>query len=122
MALPKFNIYFLLILLSNFLGTINSLSIPSDWAPSIESFDALFSENDDGIIGENGYPSSGYTPLMGNGYFSHTQGVRSDTYFIAGVYNNQSTSPSHRARIPATMAFTIPKSNTTGTLLQMKEG
>lgn len=96
-------------------------SLPEDWKDKVSSFNALFSENDDGRINNEGYPGI-YLPLLGNGYFSHSKGVRSDTYFISGVFNNETTSPSHRARIPATFAITISNTTTTGTLIDMKEG
>jgi trehalose/maltose hydrolase-like predicted phosphorylase len=83
-------------------------------------FNALFAENDDEPINSEGYPGV-YTPLIGNGYLSHSKGVRSDTYFISGLFNGETTSPSHRARIPATFAVTINNSSTTGTLLDMQE-
>jgi len=95
--------------------------IPEEWKIKINAFNALFSENDDSPLNSEGYPGI-YLPLIGNGYFSHSKGVRSDTYFISGVFNNQTTSPSHRARIPATFAVTIQNSTTTGTLIDMKEG
>jgi protein-glucosylgalactosylhydroxylysine glucosidase len=87
----------------------------------IDQFNALYAANDDGKLNSEGYPGI-YLPLLGNGYFSHSKGVRSDTYFISGVFNNETTSPSHRARIPATFAVTIENSTTTGALLDMKEG
>jgi protein-glucosylgalactosylhydroxylysine glucosidase len=95
--------------------------VPPSWQQKINQFNALYSENDDGHLNTEGYPGI-YLPLLGNGYFSHSKGVRSDTYFISGVFNNETTSPSHRARIPATLAVTIPNTTTTGTLLDMKEG
>eukprot|EP01032_Pedospumella_encystans_P019999 gene19999-22732_t len=95
--------------------------IPVEWKRQIDKFDAFYSENDDGEINSEGYPGI-YMPLMGNGYFSHSKGVRSDTYFIAGVYNNETTSPSIRARIPATFAVQVENSETTGTLLDIRNG
>ena len=95
--------------------------IPKDWSSKVTHYNALFAENDDGDINADGYPGI-YTPLIGNGYLSHSKGVRSDTYFVSGVFNGETTSPSHRARIPATFAVTIDNTTTTGTLLDMKEG
>jgi trehalose/maltose hydrolase-like predicted phosphorylase len=60
--------------------------------------------------------------LIGNGYLSHAKGVRSDTMFLSGVYNGETTSPSHRARIPATLAVTVDNSVTTGVLLDIQNG
>jgi trehalose/maltose hydrolase-like predicted phosphorylase len=59
---------------------------------------------------------------MGNGYLSHAKGVRSDTIFISGVFNGETTSPSHRARIPANLAVTINNTITTGVLLDIETG
>lgn len=95
--------------------------IPTEWARQIAKYDAFYSENDDGAMNSEGYPGI-YLPLMGNGYFSHSKGVRSDTYFIAGVYNNETTSPSIRARIPATFAIQVDNSETTGALLDIRNG
>ena len=94
---------------------------PEEWSVKVENYNALFAENDDDHINLEGYPGI-YTPLMGNGYLSHSKGVRSDTYFISGLFNGETTSPSHRARIPATFAVTVDNTSTTGTLLDMKEG
>lgn len=96
-------------------------NIPVEWARQIAKYDAFYSENDDGAMNSEGYPGI-YLPLMGNGYFSHSKGVRSDTYFIAGVYNNETTSPSIRARIPATFAVQVENSETTGALLDIRNG
>jgi trehalose/maltose hydrolase-like predicted phosphorylase len=95
--------------------------IPVEWQRQIDAYDAFYSENDDGKINSEGYPGI-YLPLMGNGYFSHSKGVRSDTYFVAGVYNNETTSPSIRARIPATFAVQVENSATTGALLDLRNG
>ncbi len=104
------------------LGSAEKASrIPVEWKRQIDKFDAFYSENDDGETNSEGYPGI-YMPLMGNGYFSHSKGVRSDTYFIAGVYNNETTSPSIRARIPATFAVQVENSETTGTLLDIRNG
>ncbi len=67
---------------------------------------ALYSESDLAPIQSNGYPGI-YLPLIGNGYMSQDKGVRSDTMFVSGIFNNKTTSPSHRARIPASFAITV---------------
>jgi hypothetical protein len=85
--------------------------VPFDWSVKIAQQNALFAENDDERINAEGYPGM-YTPLIGNGYLSHSKGVRSDTYFVSGVFNGETTSPSHRARIPATFAVTVDNSST----------
>jgi protein-glucosylgalactosylhydroxylysine glucosidase len=96
-------------------------AIDSDWSQKVTSKNALYAENDDGLIDETGYPGI-YLPLIGNGYFSHAKGVRSDEFYISGVFNNESEAPTHRARIPATFSITIDDTETTGVLLDMKEG
>lgn len=96
-------------------------SIPDDWELLVSGSNALYSSSDDGKINSEGYPGI-YLPLIGNGYISHSKGVRSDTYFISGVFNNETTSPSHRARIPATFAIQIDNTEAAGTLLDLREG
>jgi protein-glucosylgalactosylhydroxylysine glucosidase len=61
-------------------------------------------------------------PLMGNGYLSHAKGVRSDTMYVSGVYNGETTSPSHRAALPATLAVTVENSHVLGVLLDVETG
>lgn len=61
-------------------------------------------------------------PLVGNGYISQAQGVRGDTMFISGIFNGETTSPSHRAAIPSTFAVTVDDSKTTGVLLDIRAG
>jgi hypothetical protein len=60
--------------------------------------------------------------LIGNGYLSHAKGVRSDYMYISGVFNGETTSPSHRAKIPATYAVTVDNSKTIGALLDVRQG
>eukprot|EP01119_Soliformovum_irregulare_P008598 TRINITY_DN21702_c0_g1_i1.p1 TRINITY_DN21702_c0_g1~~TRINITY_DN21702_c0_g1_i1.p1 ORF type:complete len:726 (+),score=154.23 TRINITY_DN21702_c0_g1_i1:209-2179(+) len=58
---------------------------------------------------------------VGNGYIATT--VSSDTQYIGGVYNGRSSiDPSHRARIPATLAITAPAANVTATALDLERG
>lgn len=61
-------------------------------------------------------------PTIGNGYISHAKGVRSDTMHVSGVFNGETTSPSHRASIPATLSATVANSITTGVLLDVRNG
>mmetsp|Transcript_15402 Transcript_15402/g.23217 ORF Transcript_15402/g.23217 Transcript_15402/m.23217 type:complete len:782 (-) Transcript_15402:137-2482(-) len=112
---------FISLIISFLLPSTTSHPIPHEWIDKISASNALYAPSDDAPINSEGYPDI-YIPLIGNGYFSHSKGVRSDTYYISGVYNNQTTSPSHRARIPATFAVTISNSETTGVLLDMLEG
>ena len=71
---------------------------------------------------DNGYPGI-YLPLIGNGYLAQDKGVRSDTMFVSGIFNNQTTSPSHRARIPAVYAIEIANGvSTDGALLDLEKG
>lgn len=61
-------------------------------------------------------------PLMGNGFISHSKGVRSDTMFVSGVFNDETTSPSHRASIPAHFNIDIENSRLIGCLLDIEFG
>jgi trehalose/maltose hydrolase-like predicted phosphorylase len=60
--------------------------------------------------------------LIGNGYISHAKGVRSNTMFVSGLFNGETTSPSHRAAIPASFAVTVTNSKTTGVLMDVQSG
>lgn len=42
--------------------------------------------------------------------------------YISGVFNGETTSPSHRAKIPATYAVTVDNSKTIGALLDVRQG
>lgn len=95
---------------------------PADWAAKVDAFNAFFAENDDGLLDSTGYPKGLYLPTIGNGYLSHAKGVRSDTMHISGVFNGETTSPSHRASLPALFAFTVMNSTTTGVLLDIESG
>jgi hypothetical protein len=93
------------------------------WRDSINNYDAFYVDNDDGAINPStGYPTGLYMPLIGNGYLSHAKGVRSDTMHISGLFNNETTSPSHRAAIPATFAVSVKNSNTMGVIMDIKRG
>lgn len=59
---------------------------------------------------------------MGNGYLSHAKGVRSDTMFVSGIFNGETTSPSHRANIPAALAITVQNTTSIGVLLDIETG
>ncbi|RYG68632.1 hypothetical protein EON64_04755, partial [archaeon] len=61
-------------------------------------------------------------PLIGNGYLSHAKGVRSDTMYVSGIFNGETTSPSHRAALPALYAVTVDASTTTAVLLDVSTG
>lgn len=99
-------------------------AIDADWAARVAALDALYCPDDTGPIRpETGYPANILLPLMGNGYLGHDKGVRSDTMYVSGIFNNETTSPAHRARIPATLAVTIDSAvNTSGALLDMRHG
>lgn len=92
------------------------------WQKRIATLNAFFSESDSNPIADNGYPDGTYLPLIGNGYISHAKGVRDDTMFVAGIYNGQTTSPSHRARLPATLSVQIINSIDDGCLLDVEYG
>eukprot|EP01040_Poterioochromonas_malhamensis_P014844 gene14844-16507_t len=111
-----------LIVLACVLAYVCSAVIPSEWQEKIDRYNAFFAEDDTGKLNTEGYPYNMYLPLIGNGYLSHSKGVRSDTMFISGVFNGETTSPSHRARIPALYAVTIPNTTTTGALLDIEDG
>lgn len=96
--------------------------IPKDWAERVARYDAFYCEDDTIPLGPEGYPDQLYLPLIGNGYFAHAKGVRADTYHISGIFNNETTSPSHRARIPATFAITIQEEMTYGAMIDIREG
>ncbi len=107
--------FFALILCTLFGGAV----VPDDWQSRVDSLSAFYGENDDGPILSDGYPGI-YLPLLGNGYFSNNKGVRSDTNFISGIFNGETTSPSHRAEIPAMFDVTIDNSTTLGVLMDVE--
>jgi len=99
--------------------------IPAEWQSKIDRHQAVFAPSDDGMIDpQTDWPvtTNGplFMPLMGNGYVSHAHGVRGNKYYISGVFNNMTTSPAHRAILPATMAVQVDDSVTTGTLLDLE--
>jgi hypothetical protein len=81
--------------------------MPTDWSKQVNSYNAFYVNDDSAPLGDNGYPEDLYLPLIGNGYISQAKGVRSDSMFVSGIFNNATTSPSHRARIPAMYAASI---------------
>ncbi|CAM9360841.1 unnamed protein product, partial [Ectocarpus fasciculatus] len=95
-----------------------------DWAGRVESLNGFYCSDDTGKINpQTGYPGDFLLPLIGNGYLSHAKGVRSDTMYVSGIFNNETTSPAHRARIPATFAVLIDSAvDTTGALLDVEYG
>jgi hypothetical protein len=97
-------------------------AMPEDWQLRVDSLNAFYAPTDLlPIDNETGYPQI-YLPLIGNGYLSHSKGVRSDTMYVSGVFNNETTSPSHRAQIPAAFAITITEESTIGALLDIEYG
>eukprot|EP01031_Cornospumella_fuschlensis_P033191 gene33192-40158_t len=96
--------------------------VPNDWQAKVASYNAFFAENDDGALVMDGFPKGVYLPLIGNGYLSHAKGVRSDTMYVSGIFNGETTSPSHRAAMPALYAVTVDDSTTTGVLLDVSTG
>jgi trehalose/maltose hydrolase-like predicted phosphorylase len=97
---------------------------------------AFYSDADDTVkymplIGEWNWDNRGVCMVViflmahscsGNGYLAHAAGVLSDAMYVSGIFNGLTTSPSHRARIPAEFAVQINNSTTTGTLLDIENG
>jgi hypothetical protein len=104
-------------------ATSVDVDVPADWQAKVASFNAFFGANDDGVMNpETGFPKDLYLPLIGNGYLAHAKGVRGDAMYVSGIFNGETTSPSHRARIPAELAVQIDGSTTTGCLLDVQDG
>ena len=96
-------------------------TVPKDWQLQIDNLNAFYTEDDTAPLNLEGYPRDMYLPLLGNGYLSQEKGVRGDTMFVSGLFNNETTSPSHRARIPAMFAITVDKTKTTGVLFDIEK-
>jgi trehalose/maltose hydrolase-like predicted phosphorylase len=95
----------------------------ADWAARVNSLDAMYCSDDSAPLDKSGYPEGLLLPLMGNGYLSHGQGVRADTMYLSGIFNGETTSPAHRARLPAPLAVTVDSAiGTYGALLDMEYG
>jgi len=85
--------------------------IPSDWAPRVAAGDMLYSPTEPSDVR--------LMASVGNGYIATT--VSSDTQYVGGVYNGLSSlTPSHRARIPATLAIATPQTSITATALDLE--
>lgn len=89
---------------------------PNEWSSRIQNFDAFY--NTDDSLTEF---SKQYLPALANGYLSNNEGVKCDTMFVSGIYNGESTSPSHRARFPATFAISVTNSSARGVLLDIRQ-
>ena len=96
-------------------------AIPVEWQIQIDTLNAFYADDDTSPLNLEGYPRDMYLPLLGNGYLSQEKGVRGDTMFVSGLFNNETTSPSHRARIPAMFAITVDKTETTGVLFDIEK-
>ena len=73
---------------------------PAPWVPRIAANDMLYTPTDAQV-------PSDLMPMIGNGFLA-TQ-VGSDSVWVSGLFNGYLTSdPSHRARIPATLAVGAP--------------
>ena len=80
---------------------------PASWAPRIASHDMLFTPTDVSL--DPRYD----LPLLSNGFLGTN--IMTDSLFVSGVYNGfSSVTPSHRARIPATVSVPSPGGNVTG--------
>ena len=115
-------LFFCVFVLLGIVGVVYSAQAPPEWLDKINSFNAFFGESDDGRLNTDGFPTNVYLPLMGNGYISHANGVRSDTMYISGVFNGETTSPSHRARLQAPLAVQVSNTTTTGILIDISTG
>lgn len=74
--------------------------IPPEWSEDEKSANLLYAVTDVDVKAQ-------FMPAVGNGYIG-TQ-IGSDSMFVSGVYNGiASETPSHRARIPSTVAFRGP--------------
>jgi hypothetical protein len=75
-------------------------SIPPEWKEDEAGSNLLYCASDVDVKPD-------YMPAIGNGYLG-TQ-IGSDSIYVSGVYNGiGSETPSHRARIPSTVAFHAP--------------
>lgn len=110
----------LLSFLTAFAVTCINALVPADWQVRVDSLNAFYGESDEGELVMDGYPMGVYLPLLGNGYFSNNKGVRSPTNFLSGIYNGETTSPSHRAEIPATLDATVTNSAPLGVLMDVE--
>lgn len=92
-------------------------NIPKEWQDKINNYNAFYT-NDDSfpIDATTGYPMNLYLPTLGNGYVAHGAGIRGDTLFISGLFNNETTNPSHRASIPTTFNISIDNVTPLGAL------
>jgi hypothetical protein len=73
-------------------------ALPADWAARIKAHQMLYTEDERTVAGL-------YEPVMANGYLSFPIG--GDSMYLGGVFNNKTSTPSHRARIPSTHSITI---------------
>ena len=87
-------------------------SVPPEWEEDNRHANLLYSPTDNDVKAE-------FMPAIGNGYIG-TQ-IGSDSMYVSGVYNGlASETPSHRARIPSTVAFRGP-GTVEHTALNMRE-
>ena len=73
---------------------------PAAWLPRIAAGDMLYAARDDDVLPE-------HMPMVGNGFLA-TQ-VSSTDVWVSGLFNGyQTVGPSHRARVPSTIAVAAP--------------
>src|SRR5690349_14170787 len=95
--------------LAIFLPVVLGLAPPEEWASRIALHNMFFAP-DDSVEGL-------YLPVMGNGYLAHQIGDQS--LYVAGVYNNETTSPAHRARIPPVLNIEIQSTDVTAQVVPL---
>jgi hypothetical protein len=87
-------------------------AIPPEWEEDRRNSNLLYAASDEQVKPQ-------FMPAIGNGYLG-TQ-IGSDAIYVSGVYNGvASETPSHRARIPSTVAFRAP-GNVEHTALNLRE-
>lgn len=119
--ISSYQVYMFTLLAFIFTSNYAAFAIPSDWESIVASNYGFYAETDLEPLNAEGYPDI-YIPLIGNGYLSHSKGVRSHVMFVGGIFNGETTSPSHRAEIPAPYAITITEESTLGALLDAELG
>jgi hypothetical protein len=78
--------------------------VPEDWAEGVARHDLLFSATDPSSSSSSS--SLLLQPVLSNGLVGWT--VDAPHVFLAGLYNGEGrVGPSHRARIPATLAVAV---------------
>jgi len=94
-----------------FLALVACAPPPTDWVPRIKQAQMLFTETEP--------KDTEMMASIGNGYLATVVG--SPIIYLSGVYNGLNTAtPSHRAIIPATNAFTVVDAVATGSAIDLE--